>query len=321
MKIVVVYSTCGIARSGNAPKYIESVWTVLAQRGVDFRVIISSCRNTEVDRSALISEFKGCPVSFNWIDDTLPVNITFNHSCLKAVELFGEPNAFLYMDSGVSLPHDHCLAPLCDLHLSGHYAMTAGRVSTDSGTFLWFNRGAHPKDETGQADLYRDGDLLIPVGKTVNLHLQLFDSSIFRAYDNRIIPDIFASFCTESVFSFLCAAVRRRFVVSSRVVVDHRLDVDWRSAGFEPGAQPLPFWQHLLPQSPRPMTDIIADPEARACGFGYEECQAVLLHDPTCYAANGDCLDPDRLLRFLKANLYLPPDRFDYGTINHRFIP
>lgn len=321
MKLHVIFNTCGIARAGNVEHYKNRIRSILNQGGVDFRVCVSSCRNSEGDRVDMMNAFKGHPVSFNFTEDTLPVNITFNDSCRFMAIEYGMPDAFVYMDSGVTLPNSGCLQHLLKLHQFGPYAMTAARTTTDAGTYLWFQKGNHHGDESGQQGLYEKGDLVVPIGKTVNLHLQLFDKAIFNSFRGSILPDVFASYCTESVFTFVCAALGMQFVSSATVVVDHTVALDWGSAGFRPEGLGHPYWQHLLPFAPRKMAEIVADPEALACGFGYEECQNILNHDPNCYTEHGFCQDPQRLLNFIKANLYLDRNHFSYDQIRHNFIP
>jgi len=317
MRLAVIYNTCGIKKSGNAGNYIRSLHSIIGQLDCDKRVCVSSCKNTWEDRHVLLDEFKGSGMSMSVVDEVWPVNVTFNMACRAMEDHFGRFDGYCYIDSGIILPNPHCLSQLVSLHMGARAAMTAARVSTDSGTFLWFKKGNHESDESGQGELFASGPLIIPIGKTVNLHMQIFSDELFVAFNRRLMPDIFASFCTESVFSFMCSAIGRDFVVSDKVVVDHSHGMDEGSAGFNPRGLPFPAWQHLIPQANRSILDIINDPEAHLSGFGYEECQGVKLHNPECYSGN-KCNDPKRLLDFMVKNLLI--DEQHYRNMQVTFL-
>src|SRR5439155_5106409 len=96
--------------------------------------------------------------------------------------------------------------------------------------------------------------------------------------------------------------------------------LDIGSAGFRPDTAGCPDWQHILPQSWRSITAMIADPEAKECGFGYETCRNIFLHSPEAYEGTR-CKDPERLRNFIHDNIYLLKSRFDYRKIESEFSP
>ncbi len=319
-KLYVIFNTCGLSGNEQTAAYIQSINSILQQDFDDFRVVVSSCLNSPMTRNTLCRVF-GDKVSYNFINDVLPVNITFNHTVMKCVESMGPADGYLYIDSGITFgDNKNVLKSLYDLHKSDSYGMTAGRVDTDAGTFLWFQEGANQHDESGQANLFKNGHFIIPVGKTINLHIQIFDHSIFENFNKRILPDIFASHCTESTFSFVNACLKKKFVLHKDVVVNHLTSMDGASSGFRPEYAGVPGWQHLLSFSHKTIFDIINDPEALPSGFGYEECQNILMHNPDKFDAEGYAAEPDRLKKFLQENIYLPETHFNYNSINHQFI-
>src|SRR5687768_7374657 len=99
-KMHVVFNTCGITKKENSAYYIKAIQSILDQDFDDFTVVMSSCLNSEETRSKVISEF-GDKIKYNFIDYTLPVNVTFNHAVLQTVERFGEADCYTYIDSGV----------------------------------------------------------------------------------------------------------------------------------------------------------------------------------------------------------------------------
>jgi len=317
-KLLVVYNTCGISGRRNVPQYINSLNHILNQDLDGCKVIVSSCLNEHDDRQELINTF-GNRLSYNFIDESLPVNVTFNHALLKGVEEFGEFDGYLYIDSGINLPDSKTFRKIFDLYKSGSYGMVATRVDVDAGTNLWFGLGGYLGDESQTHTLYRDGHFDVPVGKAVNLHVQIWSAEMWEFFGRRAMPDIFASYCTESVFSFMCAALKSKWTVHKDTMVNHVHGMDGGSSGFEPKYTGRPPWQHLF-KSPKTMQEIIADPVGIKAGFGYEECENIMMHDPSQYDENGYCINDD-LAPWIKDNLFLKREQQDYDTIVHTWIP
>ena len=318
-KVLAVFNTCGISGRENVSNYITSIKNILSQEFDNFRVAVSSCKNNKDTQQALVSEF-GDSITYNFINEPLPINVTFNHTCQKATEAFRDIDGYLYIDSGVDFgDQKNILSSLYDLHKSGPYGITAARTDTDSGTFLWFNEGEKLGDESGQEKLFANSHLTLPTGKAVNAHCQIFSREMFEAFDGRPWADIFASECSESVLTFCTASVGQKIIIHRNVIVNHKIAMDGASSGFKPHEQPLPPWQHLF-KSERSMLEIISDPEALASGFGYEECQKILMHDDSKYDDSGFCLDPDRLKKFIKENIFAPQKLLNYEKIFHKFI-
>jgi hypothetical protein len=319
MKLAIVFNTCGLSGRENVDGYIDSINNILDQDFDDYRVILSSCLNSPTVRNRLVAEFED-RISYNFINELLPVNVTFNHSALKAYEEFGKFDGYMFIDSGVNFKDNkNVLKDLWELHTSGEYGMTAARADTDMGTFLWFKEGNGHGDESGQESLFKEGHLIFPIGKTTNLHCQIFSKEVFHGMGKRLMPDIFASHCTESTFSFVTASVGQQFVMHKDVIVSHLVGMDGPSAGFRPEQARVKPWKHLF-RSPRTMEEIIADPEALECGMGYEECQGILMHDETKYNDRGYAHNPSRLNDFIKNNIYLTKESLDYDNINSKFI-
>ena len=319
-KLLVFYNTCGISGNEQIELYIQSINSILNQDFDNFKVVVSSCLNTRQVRDRLHKEF-GNRIAYNFINTLVPVNISFNHSVQQAVERMGAAEGYLYMDSGVSFGEDkNVLKNLYALHKSGPYGMTAGRVDSDSGIFLWYGKGANPEDESGQEELLKDGHFIVPVGKTLNLHLQIFDHALYETFDKRLMPDIFASHSTEGTFTFLNACINKKFVLCKDVKVRHFTSMDGGSSGFRPEYARVPGWKHTLPSSPITIEQIIEDPQVKEVGFGYEECQNILMHDPTKFDENGYSLEPEKLKKFMM-KFYLPAENFRYDLIDHAFIP
>ena len=312
-KLLVVFNTCGIKRE-NPDQYIRGIRSLLDQDLDNFRVVVSSCLNSDSGRRYLIDNL-GDSVSYNFIDETLPINVTFNHSCLKGREEFGDYEGYVYVDSGITLKTQSDLSNLYNLFKRDDYGMVSGRTDSDSGYSLWFGLGEGLWDTSEDHKLFDGGDFVIPVGKTVNLHFQIFGKKLIDYY-NFLMPDIYAGYCTESVFSFLCAALDTKFAVSKDVIVEHIHQMDIGSSGFDPLQ-----WQRDGGKSyEHPfLVDSIIDiaNKGHEFGFGYEECEDILMHDPDKFDENGYAKD-DRLKDFIRDTQFVGNmGLMDYDKVNH----
>ena len=154
--------------------------------------------------------------------------------------------------------------------------------------------------------------MIIPVGRACNLHTQLFSNDIFKAYDGKIIPDIFVAYCTESVFSFVAAGVSQKWVILKDLVLDHLKSVDGATCGFH----------HIEPKGDSTnilfgdldINEIVKNPDASESGFGYEAMQGVFFHDKEKYD-NGSVKEPERLKEFIRLNVFRKEACFDYNKV------
>jgi len=307
-KMLVVYNTCGFSGRESVDWYVRCVENILNQDFEDFRVVISSAGNSVPVIKKLLSVF-GKRVSYNFTNDRLTVNQTFNHTVQRSVEEFGEFDSYLYVDSGIDFGSNrNVLTEAHDLLRSGPNGMVTIQASNDTGFKEWF----------GFQGNVTETNFEIPVGRACNLHTQLFSSEIFKAYDNKIIPDIFIAYCTESIFSFVAAGVSQKWLVLKDTVLEHLKSVDGATSGFH----------HIGPRGDSTnnlfagldIREIVKDPEAWESGFGYEEMQGVFPHDPQQYDKDGFAKQPDRLKEFIRKNMFLSEDLFDYKGIRHRFV-
>lgn len=330
MKMTIAFNTCGISGREIYHKYINSIRGILNQKFDDFRVVLSSCLNSHEVRSILFREF-GSKISYCFMDEKLPVNITFNKAVQKMTETFGESETYLYVDSGVDISNDlDSLSKLYELHKSGPYGMTTSKADCDAGYWLWFGEnvpGWSPhhspspqQDEECSRQMFLNGHFEIPVGKTVNLHFQLFDNSIYQNFNQKLMPDIFASHSTEGTFTFINSSLNRKFVIHKDVKVSHLTSMDGGSSGFRPEYAGVPGYQHTIHFSKKKIMDGVNSQEAKECGFGYEECQSILMHDKSKFDENGYSKDPERLKSFLINNFYLSEEELNYKNINCNFI-
>lgn len=311
--MLVVYNTCGISKNDiqNKNYYCQCLDSILSQKFKHFRCVWSSCLNDPSVEKELKSKY-GNYISYSFIDEILPVNITFNHSVLKMVQKTGNFDSYIYLDCGVDIGNDvYTLQKLYEIYKSGPYAMVGAECDDDMGIRAWFKVDFLSEISNGQ-------HFVIPIGKCLNLHAQLFSDELFKKYNNRLLPDIFYKFGTESTFSFLCAAIQKKWIFHNGLRPHHNHYVDGASSGFPITFCDGAYWNHTF-RCDKTMWLICQDKEGIDAGFGYEELEKVLLHKESEFDENYFCKN-DRLYPWLKKTLYHSKNTFDYSTIKHRFF-
>ena len=313
--LAVIFNTCGI--SGEHPEqYAEAIDRILKQDFTDFKLIVSSCLNSTECSTYLKNRF-GDKIIINKIQERLPVNVTFNHSCLLARDTYGDFEGYLYVDSGIFLKTSKDLGILYDLFKSDSYGMVAAQVDSDGGYLDWFGLGKDNHDSSSNHILFENGDFVIPVGKTVNLHFQIFSRAILDFY-GYLFPDIYAGHCSESVFSFVCAAIDTKFVLSKDVMVSHIQGMDGQSSGFNPSTwqrNGKPTYDH--PFIVNSVVEIAKS--GQKFGFGYEEVRHIVDHDPDKF--DGYTAKDQYLKHFIRDTQYLGnTGLFKYSQISSEVV-
>ena len=126
------------------------------------------------------------------------------------------------------------------------------------------------------------------------------------------------AYCTESIFSFLAAAVKQKWVIMKDMVLEHLKSIDGATCGFDHTGPKGDNKNNLF--AGLDIYEICKDPEAWESGFGYEEMQGVMYHDPEKYNEKGEVKDPNRLKEFIRTRMFLTKEQFDYGKVVHKFI-
>ena len=300
-RCIVVANLCGLRGLERIDKYLQHIGSLLKQEHDSFRVVVSGCLSTSHCKR-ILKEKLGDRVSYNWITARVPVGVSFNHSVLQAVKGFGPAEGYVYVDSGVDCGWAGMLTRMDDRREQGH-AMVHVTVDEDTG-YEWC--GIHmPPDGS---------DLVVPIGRTCNLHMQMFSHELLATY-GKLMPDVFASDTSESIFSFMCAAIKRKMLILGGPIIRHMSMLDGASSGFQRGQVPFKITKDEFKRR--------LD-EGYHVGFGYEECGGVLMHDPAKYDADGWLVSEDLragLERFIRDKMFLQPAEFDYADIEHEWIP
>ena len=316
MRILVIYNICGI-KFNNLEMWSNHLQDILNQEYSNFTVAVSGCIVSDESKAELEKlKEKHSNVIFNWIEDKLPVNVTFNHTAQVCTEQLGEFNGYLYVASDVKFGSDtKVIEKLAYLHQNSNSAMTYALVDNDHGLDGWYSDVWSDLDKMLETDHF-----CINIGRTANMHVILFDKVIYNTFNNKIVPDIFATHCTETTYSYLTAALSKKYVVHNKtVMLGHIGFADGHSVGFinEIQYNDNLAWKHLF-RSKISAEERLLNDEAKASGFGYEAHRGLLAHDESMYDENENHIEPEKLLGFLKKAIYLSEDEFDYKTINYK---
>jgi len=319
-KILVVYNTCGINRD-NTEWYKNCINSFLQQEFDGFRVVLSSCLNSSECIKDIYSTF-GNKISYNLISDAVTVNVSFNDTVRRCVSEFGEFESYLYVDSGCTFDDQKDILESAYSSLQKeNTSIVTVQADTDEG----LDQLGHPYVYESRDIQVKDEDLVMPVGKGINLHVALFGNDIFKVY-GKVLPDVFAAFCTESTFSFLSASLCSRWVIMADKKIRHLKAVDGPVAS-RPHRKAAPdksgeivennCWNNLM--CGRNALDFIEDPEAYAAGLGYEEHQEIMVHNKESYT-EGIPNNPSKLVSTIKKYLFLSDKELDHSSIKTIFL-
>jgi len=319
--ILAVFNCCGLMHDNIGPWLVNLDALANQHKGYpNFKICISGCGISPESKDTLSKWAKESPLKtyLSWIEDHIPVNQTFNKS-VEECEKVEKFDAFWYLASDVTLVNTSRLAikkdqdilkQLVEAHYDHDSAMTSLVVDHDGGFREWFGF-------TETSDNLKH-NYEIPVGRTVNLHTTLFDRSILDRY-GRVIPDIFRTFATESVFSFVAAGVNKCMIVhNNSIIVKHTGMMDGRSVcELDDIKKNNANWAHIFGDIPA--RERLCSREASDVGFGVEEKLSFFRHNRECYE-NNRAKDPEPLADFIKKACYLSEDEIDYDEIHCEFI-
>ena len=314
-KILIVYNTCGI-HCDNTEWYIECLHSLINQDLDGCRVVLSSCLNSAKCIRQIKSVF-GDRISYSLHSEPHTVNITLNKAVRSAVQEFGEFEGYLYVDSGCTFQDQtSLLSKTYEMFKSGDYGIITMQADSDEAL-----QALDPKFVYQSKEIQITGEhYIIPPGYGINSHVNLYSNKLFKTFNNKLCPDVFAAFCTESVFSFLCAATRSRWAIMADYQVHHRHSLDGASSSKNHWSTlHNNTWNNLL--YGRNALDFIHDEEALAAGMGYEECNNIMNHDPEAYNSNDEAVDPERLAKTLNKYVYLSDEELDYSSMKSLFWP
>ena len=313
-KVLVVYNTCGL-KCDNTDWYIKCINSLLNQDFDDFRVVLSSCLNSPECFKKIYKTF-GKRISYCYHAEPHTVNITFNKTVQECVKEFGEFESYLYIDSGCTFgDSSSSLREIYNSYKRNSYGILSVQTDTDT---CFQGLGLNLKNNSDAPQIVNE-DYILPIGKAINLHFFLFDGEIYKRY-NKILPDVFAAYCSESVLGFICASVNKNWAIMKDLQIKHHKSIDGATLCV-PHHSPVygNHWNNLL--YGRDALAFIHDKEAYEVGLGYEECNNIMKHNPDAYDGEGKALHREELSRIIGKYLFLSKNELDYDNIKTKFVP
>ena len=304
--LLCVYNICGINGRNNLDYYIKAIDIILRQKKINHRVVLSSCLNDKNHILKIKNHFKE-KIDYIVINELVTINVSFNKAVLECVKHYGKFKDYVYIDSGAMLQTEYELCLAYDFHKNNNYGITYCGVDTDTGynclKEFWHEYPYRIDNLPRNPYELRPGDCVHP-------HVQIISNDILDFYE-KLWPDIFATFGTESTFAFLCSAIRKKSVVFGDVVVHHISGLDGGSSGFmkehdnllEKQNDGKQLWNHTY-KTNKSIKDIIFDQDGINYGFGHEEFQSLLHHKADQYDNCGLCVN-NNLKYWLKDNIFL----------------
>lgn len=318
-KLLIIYNICELKpKRDNSLNYQKILSTLFSQSIInDCKIVISGCKVSNNTKKILENYFKD-KVSYNWIEDAINVNVTFNLSVLESIKNFGEFEGYLYLDSGTIITNNNGLELIYNkLQNNSNIGILSVLPDKDSGLEWWFN--IKDTDTENKNSLFYNGDLTMPVGHAVNCICCIF-SKKFQQFYHKLIPDIFNGYCVESTFSFICAAINTHWIVTNDINIIHYHAMDGGSQCSDPiGWKNSGQKDYDHPFIINSIIDRVDNLTARKLGLGYEECQKIVMHDKSKYDENGFAIESE-LKTYIKNNLYLQDTEYNYNNINFTWI-
>lgn len=303
--LLTVYNTCGINQD-NTDWYSRCIESVLNQN-YKTDIVISSCLNSSECLYRLKSRF-GDNLKIVFYNTRYIVNITFNKTVLIA-EQQQKYDGFFFLDSGVMLTDRSSISSMVERLDTA--SMITLQVDYDTG----FEGIGYQQNSLNPQIVNQD--FIVPLGKGINLHAQIFSKDILNLF-GLIIPDVFAAFCTESTFSFLNACVEKDWVIVKDIIAHHNKAVDGPSSS-QPHHSPVYRnpWNNLLYN--RNALDFITNQDCIDCGLGYEECGNIMMHNKDAYNDTKPKYK-QQLINNIKKYFYSNKQELDYDSIKYELL-
>lgn len=315
-KILCVYNCCGIAKDNTEvyPSYLEKLVAQDFDGQIEF--IVSACQPKERTIPHLKSLFP--EISYLDIKDRIPINVSFNHAVLKGIEKWGKFDAYCYITCDCIMQTPYDIQSLFDiLKNDEHNGMISAKADIDNCFSYGILRNGinHPQyDKIAEEMMFKNSNFYkMKPGDACAAHCNLWSSKI-QEYYGQCIPTCFSGYCSESTFQTICAALRLNWIIAD-VLVKHTPSLDCPSAGFRPEdntRNSIPtYYQGFIDKD---LSTIFGE-EYKKLGGALETCQGIMPPDLSQYDKNGWIIN-DKLKEYIKNNLYLTKEKFNYDKIN-----
>lgn len=297
-KALIVYNTCGLHGRDNTRMYMTGLAGIRMQRDIDVTVVWSDCCTSDMFRRSVYSVVKDVQVSF--VDQPLPLPITANLAVKRAIKVYGEFDAYFYIEAGVMLHEVPTLLSEMMDFMTRHpeTGIVNGLVDYDNALPEYAPDLNSPMEY-----------IVVPHDKALNLHVVGFSKAYVQAWDNCILPDVFFNNGSEATFWMMNASLRKNWMAYLPTRAKHV------GGGDGPNLANPSYPPHIPKSGGRLFVDIYRD--GKDFGFGWDMLVGFigLKKDMSHYDEQGFCKN-DALYPFLKQNLFIG---FDYEAVPGMF--
>lgn len=296
---LIVYNICEIHGQDKSDLYINALTLIYAQQTKhNFQVVVSGCMVSYATKKRLKNSFP--KALFSYIEEPLSVNITFNKTILECVKKYGPYKSYIYLDSGLDLINPLTLDSLINkfYEYENEVGILYGLTNNDTGGDI--------RKVEGNADIG-----ILPIGTGLNLHCALFTPYYFEKY-NHLLPDIFNSGTSESIYTYLTGAIDRKvMVVSPNIFYIHHKASDGPSLWVKgSGIISYKIGSFTVTQMALYLSSGVK------YGFGYEEWKGLLKHKTELWDGH-KCQKENELYEWIKTNVYLNKELLNYDEIKY----
>lgn len=191
--------------------------TILSQEYENYELLWSSCFNSQSCVNEVMEELED-QISLCRVDQIWAVNQTFNKSCLEGIKHFGTFDGFTYMASDSFFSDKETLSKMARRLKDPTNGIIYPEIDNDSGLYWHLN---FPEEKSLWEVYDQKQDIIIPLGATGNLHVAIFSRKILEEF-GRPLVDLFTSYCSESIFTFVVAAIKQKMIICNDILVHHR---------------------------------------------------------------------------------------------------
>ena len=242
-------------------------------------------------------------VQFN---ENNPVYVTFN-LCIKHFNKTGEYDYYIYCSEDCVMSS---ASDLVTIIRDSKYHPNTGHVSVlvdNDNTNSYHHYNAY--DPNGHP-------MIVALTESINMHFSVWTNFFMKKYDFKYV-DIINAYATESIYTFLNAAIGTKWVHCRKVRLQHqRCHKQKGYLGYDTFRNFRDLESIFGPGVPLGLgfecwMDMI--PEERKKAKPWDPLRFCHMPNRKAYSKEtGECKQPEKLYQYIKENLFVPKSVFDY---------
>ena len=227
-------------------------------------------------------------------EDWCPVYVGFNGSILSMMSMKSDYDVISYCSEDCIMTKKTDLDCLLQEFNNPNVGIVSALVDNDNSQ--WYPH----------YNILDNVSRIVSLGESVNMHQFLFSRPFMEKYDFKY-TDVFVAWATESLLTFFTEAVGMNWTHCQKVMLRHQRESKER--GFDGYGL---YARGPASTSPGPEYDEIIRPGLEF-GLGFECCRGLYPFKPELYN-EGKCRKRDELYNYIKNNLFLKHEQFNYDN-------